>query len=48
MNRPLITHDDNYGPDYHYDDNKKDKTRFGTNPIRWNEIWYNNEERSSI
>jgi hypothetical protein len=47
MNRPLITHNDNYGTDYHYD-NKKDKTRFGTNPIRWNEIWYNNEERSSI
>jgi len=47
MNRPLITHDDNYGTDYHYD-NKKDKTRFDTNPIRWNEIWYNNEERSSI
>ena len=24
MNRPLITHDDNYGTDYHYD-NKKDE-----------------------
>jgi len=47
MNRPLITHDDNYGTDYHYD-KVNENTRFDTNPIRWNEIWYNNEERSSI
>jgi hypothetical protein len=47
MNKPLITHDDNYGTDYHYD-KVNENTRFDTNPIRWNEIWYNNEERSSI
>lgn len=45
MNRPLITHDDNYGTDYHHD-KVKENTIFSNNPFRWNEIWFNNKERS--